>query len=375
MHKLSSQKVPFLEIGATYAELKEGFDDAYRRVMESGRVLLGDETRAFEEEFAAYSGCDHCIAVGNGLDGLELVLRAWGIGPGDEVLVPAHTFIATWLAVSSVGATPIPIEPNPHTFNIDANLLESAITSRTKAIIPVHLYGQPAEMDAVSAVANSHGLKILEDNAQSQGARYKGKRTGSLGHAAATSFYPGKNLGAFGDAGAVTTNDADLADSIRMLRNYGSKIKYQHEIFGVNSRIDELQAAFLRVKLRNLDEWNGRRAQIASLYRERFKELEPKVQVQRVPEYLEPVWHLFVITCPWRDDLQAFLAEQGIETLIHYPVPPYACPMYATYQAHKDLPLSTKLADQVLSLPIGPQMSYAQASSVADRICSYFTIK
>jgi dTDP-4-amino-4,6-dideoxygalactose transaminase len=368
-------KVPFLDIKASYLELKEELDAAYHRVMDSGWVLLGQETEAFEREFAAYCEARHCVAVGNGLDALELVLRAWEIGPEDEVIVPSHTFIATWLAVSNVGATPVPVEPDEKTYNINVELIEAAITPRTKAIIPVHLYGQPADMDPILEIAGKYGLHVLEDNAQAQGARYKGKRTGSLGHAAATSFYPGKNLGAFGDAGAVTTNDGDLADLIRMLRNYGSRTKYQHEILGVNSRIDELQAAFLRVKLRYLDECNSRRAHLAKYYRDRLKQFNPNLQFQQVPEYFEPVWHLFVITFARRDHLKAFLKERGIETLIHYPVPPYACPIYNTEQPHEKHFVSRRLADSVLSLPIGPQMSDAQASAVVDHICACLHLK
>lgn len=350
-------RVPFLDIKASYCELKDEFDAAYHRVMDSGWVLLGQETEALEREFAAYCEAKHCIAVGNGLDALQLVLRAWDIGPGDEVIVPAHTFIATWLAVSNVGATPVPVEPDERTYNIDVDRIEAAITPKTKAIIPVHLYGQPADMDPIMAIAAKHGLKVLEDNAQAQGARYKGRRTGSLGHAAATSFYPGKNLGAFGDAGAVTTNNDDLAERVRMLRNYGSRVKYQHELAGVNSRIDELQAAFLRVKLARLDEWNARRKKIAEFYLAQISHDAPQLALPYAPDWSDPVWHLFVVRHPRRDVLQKQLEAEGIQTLIHYPLPSHLSGAYKYLGMHAgSLPLCEMLSAEVLSLPIGPQM-------------------
>lgn len=358
-------KVPFLDIKASYLELKEEFDVAYHRVMDSGWVLLGKETEALEREFAAYCEAKHCIAVGNGLDALQLVLRAWDIGPGDEVIVPAHTFIATWLAVSNVGATPVPVEPDERTYNIDVSRIEAAITPTTKAIIPVHLYGQPADMGTIMAIAAKHGLKVLEDNAQAQGARYKGKRTGSLGHAAATSFYPGKNLGGFGDAGAVTTNDDDLADRVRMLRNYGAKVKYQHELAGVNSRIDELQAAFLRVKLAHLDEWNARRKEIAALYLSQLSSLNAQLILPFVPDWADPVWHLFVVRHPNRDALQKHLEDAGVQTLIHYPVPAHLSGAYKNLGIGAgSLPVAENVSSQVLSLPIGPQLGDGNSRAV-----------
>src|SRR5580765_1653123 len=259
-------KVPFLDFVGPYEELKAELDDAYFRFMRSAWYVLEREVEAFEQEFAFYCGVKHCVGVGNGLEALHLTLRAYGIGEGDEVIVPSNTYIATWLAVSYADATPVPVEPNPQTYNLNPDLIEAAVTSRTKAIMPVHLYGQPADMDPMLAIARKYGLKVIEDNAQAQGARYKGRRTGSLGDAAGNSFYPGKNLGAFGDAGAVTTDDPMLADKVRTLRNYGSKKKYYNDFKGYNSRLDELQAAFLRVKLKKLDEWNHRRRAIAQLY-------------------------------------------------------------------------------------------------------------
>lgn len=364
-------KIPFLDIHAGYLELKGEFDDAYHRVMDSGWVLLGEETGAFEAEFAAYCQAKHCVAVGNGLDALQLVLRAWDIGPGDEVIVPAHTFIATWLAVSNVGARPVPVEPDEATCNIDPERIEAAITPRTKAIIPVHLYGQPADMDRVMALAAKHGLKVLEDNAQAQGALYKGRRTGSLGHAAAASFYPGKNLGAFGDAGAVTTDDADLADRVRMLRNYGSTVKYRHELTGLNSRIDELQAAFLRVKLRHLDEWNARRKESARTYISQLSSLNAELVLPSVLPWADSVWHLFVIRHSQRDALQNHLAGQGIQTIIHYPVPPHLSGAYAGMGFERgDFPIAEKLAGEVLSLPIGPHLTSESIEAVCRAVGS-----
>lgn len=365
-------KIPFLDVKASYLELKDEFDAAYHRVMDSGWVLLGKETEELEREFAAYCEAKHCVAVGNGLDALQLVLRGWGIGPGDEVIVPAHTFIATWLAVSNVGATPVPVEPDERTYNIDVNCIEAAITPKTKAIIPVHLYGQPADMDPIMALAAKHKLNVLEDNAQAQGARYKGRRTGCLGHAAATSFYPGKNLGAFGDAGAVTTDDDDLADRVRMLRNYGSKVKYQHELAGVNSRIDELQAAFLRVKLGHLDVWNRRRKVIANAYLADLSNATTATTLPFVPEWAEPVWHLFVVRHPERDALQKRLDTHGIQTIIHYPNPPH---LSGAYRDSVDkltlLPLAEAISGDLLSLPISPHHSRNEIEYVIRRLKTY----
>lgn len=366
-------KVPFLDIKASYLELKDEFDEAYHRVMDSGWVLLGQETKALEREFAEYCEAKHCIAVGNGLDALQLVLRAWDIGPGDEVIVPAHTFIATWLAVSNVGATPVPVEPNEQTYNIDVTRIEAAITPRTKAIIPVHLYGQPADMDSIMEIAAKHGLKVLEDNAQAQGARYKGRRTGSLGHAAATSFYPGKNLGAFGDAGAITTNDGELAEKLQMLRNYGSVEKYRHDLQGVNSRIDELQAAFLRVKLSHLDEWNNRRGMLANQYFEGLK--NSGFTLPGVPDWAEAVWHLFVLRHPQRDAMQKCLLKLGIQTLVHYPTPPHLSGAYiikSRFAANfSSLPVAESISTQIFSLPISPQHSSEDVQRVISSIKSF----
>ena len=362
-------KVPFLELKPTYLELKPEFDAAYHRVMDSGWYLLGGELESFEAEFAAYCGTRYCIGVANGLDALHLIVRAYGIGPGDEVIVPSHTFIATWLAVSYAGATPVPVEPDPLTYNLDPARIEAAITSRTKAIMPVHLCGQPADMDPINALAQRHGLKVIEDSAQAQGARYKGRCTGSLGDAAGHSFYPGKNLGAFADAGAVTTNDADLADRVRTLRNYGSKQKYHYETQGLNSRLDELQAAFLRVKLRHLEEWNARRMAIAHQYLATLHPLDSGLVLPTVAPWASPVWHLFVIRHPQRDALQQHLAAKGVQTIIHYPVPPHLTDAYpAPVPA---LPIAEQLANEVLSLPIGPHLVEAQIVAVNEAVESF----
>jgi dTDP-4-amino-4,6-dideoxygalactose transaminase len=374
--------IPFLELKPTYDELKEEFDAAYHRVMDSGWYLLGNELEGFEAEFAAYCETKHCIGVANGLDALHLIVRGYGIGKGDEVIVPSHTFIATWLAVSYAGATPVPVEPDPHTYNLDPARLEAAITPRTKAIMPVHLYGQPADMDPINEIARKHGLRVIEDSAQAQGARYKGRRTGSLGDAAGHSFYPGKNLGAFADAGAITTNDPDLAARVRALRNYGSKQKYHYEAQGINSRMDELQAAFLRVKLRHLDEWNARRAVIAQQYLIDLCPLTTDLQpptsdlsLPFVPEWAFPVWHLFVIRHPRRDALQQHLADHGIQTLIHYPIPPHLSGAYSDLHpptsAPYPIPIAVQLATTVLSMPMSPHHTAEQISIVTTALRSF----
>jgi dTDP-4-amino-4,6-dideoxygalactose transaminase len=357
-------QIPFLDLKSLYSELKEELDAAYRRVMESGWYILGKEVEAFEAEFADYCTAKYCIGVANGLDALHLIIRAYGIGPDDEVIVPANTYIATWLAVTHAGATPIPVEPDEHTYNIDPEKIEQAITTRTKAILVVHLYGQPADMDQINALAQKHGLKVIEDCAQAHGARYKGRRAGSLGDAAGFSFYPGKNLGAIGDGGAVTTNDPELADRIRVLRNYGSRSKYHNEVVGYNSRLDELQAALLRVKLATLDEWNDRRRRLAAQYIQLLTG-HRKLILPHVPEWAEPVWHLLVIRHPLRDELQKTLSQAGIGTMIHYPVPPHLQPAYADLGHKKgDFPISEVIHDSILSLPMWPGMTEENVTSV-----------
>lgn len=361
-------KVPFLDLKTSHDELKIDLEAAFQRVLESGRYVMGPELDAFEAEFAHYCEVKYCIGVANGLEALHLLLRAYGIVPGDEVIVPSNTFIATWLAVSQCGATPVPVEPNIATNNIDPTLISAAITSRTRAIIPVHLYGQPADMDPINEIAASHGLVVIEDVAQAQGARYKSRRAGSLGHASGTSFYPGKNLGALGDGGAVLTNDKAIADKVRRLRNYGSTIKYQHDVIGYNSRLDELQAALLRVKLRKLDEWNCRRAKVARTFLHQL--IDCGIDLPYVPDWADPVWHLFVIRSPDREALQGFLQMRGIGTMIHYPIPPHRQECYANGD-WGGLPIAERLSLEVLSLPIYSSMNSNVVAYTVEAIKNY----
>lgn len=367
-----NRAIPFLDLKRQNSEVREALDAAYHRVMDSGCFIMGPELQAFESEFARYCGVDYCIGVGNGLDALKLLLQAYGVGPGDEVIVPSNTFIATWLAVSQVGATPVPVEPDMATHNIDVALIEEAITPHTKAIIPVHLYGQPADMDPILAIAAARGLLVIEDAAQAQGARYKGRRAGGLGHAAATSFYPGKNLGALGDGGAVLTNDDVVADRVRTLRNYGSRVKYVHEHAGVNSRLDELQAAFLREKLLVLEAWNEQRRHLAGLYSVGLQSVDG-LRLSTVEPWALPVWHLYVVATPEREALRVHLEQRGISTLIHYPKPPHLQSCYPEF-AGCDLPLACRLAEEVLSLPIYPGMTDAEVNEVVLAVRGYFAL-
>ncbi|MFW9263337.1 DegT/DnrJ/EryC1/StrS family aminotransferase [Nostoc sp. CALU 546] len=361
-------RVSFLNFEASYLELQEELDAAYQRVMKAGWYILGREVEAFEVEFAAYCQTKYCIGVGNGLDALHLILRAMNIGNGDEVIVPANTYIASWLAVSYAGATPVPVEPDEKTYNINPQLIEAAITERTKAILVVHLYGQPADMDAINTIAHRYNLKVIEDAAQAHGARFKDHRVGSLGDAAGFSFYPTKNLGAIGDGGAVTTNDVDLADKVRLLRNYGSRVKYENEIQGYNSRLDELQAAFLRVKLTKLDEWNSRRVYIAEQYLQRLVKTA-NLTLPFVPNWAESVWHLFVVRHPKRYGLEQHLRQAGIGTLIHYPIPPHLSGAYIGSGWHEgSFAIAERLAKEVLSLPLHPHLTEEQVSIIV----SYF---
>ena len=354
-------KLPFLDLGRLHQEVREDLDAAYRRVMDSGWFVMGPELEAFEAEFARYCEVKHCVGVGNGLEALHLLLQAYAVGPGDEVIVPSNTFIATWLAVSQCGATPVPVEPDPLTHNMDPARIEAALSPRTKAIIPVHLYGLPADMRAINQIAEKHGLVVIEDAAQAQGARHEGKRVGSLGHAAATSFYPGKNLGALGDGGGILTDDDAIADKVRRLRNYGSTVKYHHELAGSNSRLDEMQAAFLRVKLSALDAWNDRRRAVARRYLEGLAGTGLGLPV--IPKGMEPVWHLFVIRCAERARLQALLNERQIGTVIHYPIPPHRQACYAGF-ALCHLPVADQLASEVLSLPMAPDLRDDEVDAV-----------
>jgi dTDP-4-amino-4,6-dideoxygalactose transaminase len=361
-------KVPFFDLKAAYLELKDELGEAAERVMASGWYIMGRELEAFETEFAAYCGTAHCLGVANGLDALHLILRAYDIGAGDEVIVPSNTYIATWLAVSYAGATPVPVEPDERTYNLDPARLEEAITPRTKAVMPVHLYGQAADMDAINEISARRGLRVIEDAAQAQGARYKGRRVGSLGDSAGFSLYPGKNLGALGDAGLVMTDDGALAERVRVLRNYGSRVKYYNEEKGFNSRLDELQAALLRVKLKKLDEWNERRRRIVDLYLQGLNDA-PHLRLPYVPKWAEPVWHQFIVRSRRRDELQQYLKREGVDTLIHYPVPPHLQRAYQEMgKGSGSFPISEAIHREVLSLPIGPHLSEEEASYVVEAL-------
>jgi dTDP-4-amino-4,6-dideoxygalactose transaminase len=362
--------VPFLDLAAINAETGARLDAALTRVRTASHYVMGPELEAFESEFATYCGAEHCVGVANGLEALVLALRAAGIGPGDEVIVPSHTFIATWLAVSACGASVVPVEPVPTGFNIDPAGIEAAITPRTRAIIPVHLYGEPADMDAINTLAQKHGLFVLEDAAQAHGARFKGRRTGALGHAAAFSFYPAKNLGALGDGGAVVTGDKVLADRIRALRSYGSTERYVHPLQGGNSRLDEIQAACLRVKLPGLDAGNARRRRQATTYMEALG--STSLLLPKPEKAGEPVWHLFVVQSAERDDLQKKLATAGIATLIHYPCPPHLQGAYAALGFGRGaFPRAEKLANEVLSLPIGWDFDVAGVAQAVARLAKH----
>lgn len=360
-------KIPFLDLKASHDELRAELLEAFERVLDSGWYILGNEVKQFEQEFSEYCEAKYCVGVGNGLDALHLILRAYGIGEGDEVIVPSNTYIATWLAVSYSGAIPISVEPDENTYNVDPSLIEAAITSKTKAIIAVHLYGQPADMDAINEVANRHKIKVIEDAAQAHGATYKGRRVGSLGDAAGFSFYPGKNLGAIGDGGAVTTNDVDIADKVRILSNYGSSLKYHNEVKGFNSRLDEIQAAFLREKIKKLDQWNQRRKAIAIEYINKLGDI--KIVLPSSPDWAESVWHLFVIRYQQRNQLQKRLNDAGIGTMIHYPIPPHLQEAYIELGfISGSFPIAERIHREVLSLPIGPHLDKQQLNTVINAV-------
>ncbi len=365
-------KVAHLELKPATDELRAELDAAYHRVADSGWFLLGKELEAFEAEYAAFTGAAHCSGVANGLEALQLALMARGIGPGDEVLVPAHGYIATWLAVTHCGATPVPVECAAKTYNLSATRLAAALTPRTKAILPIHLYGLCADLTAINLFAGQHGLFVLEDGAQSHGALHHGRMSGNLGHAAAHSFYPTKNLGALSDAGAITTNDPALAERLRSLRNYGSRVRYHNEHLGLNSRLEELQAAFLRVKLPHLPAWNARRAALAARYLEKLQGVGDLV-LPSVPAGHTHVWHLFVVRTAQRDALQKHLAADEISTLIHYPIPPHLSGAYRALGYREGaFPLAERLAREVLSLPLSPHHTTEQIDHVCASIQSFF---
>jgi dTDP-4-amino-4,6-dideoxygalactose transaminase len=365
--------IQFLELGAATKELKAEIDAAVTRVVDSGWYVGGPEVAAFESDWSAYCGARHAVGVGNGLDALHLALKAVGVGPGDEVVVASNGYIATQLAVTMAGAIPVPVEPDPATHNLDPAKIEPAITSRTRAILPTHLYGQPADLDSIADVAARHGLVVIDDAAQAHGARYKGNRIGShAGRSGGTSitcwsFYPSKNLGALGDGGAVTTNDPELAAGVGRLGNYGSDIRYVNQELGVNSRLDPIHAAVLRAKLSKLDGWNARRAKIAAIYSDALA--GTGLTLPHVPDWAEPAWHLYVVQSDDRDRLAARLAEAGVQTLIHYPIPPHRQQAYAAMGLGEgSLPIAEALASKVLSLPIGPHLGQDDARRVAEAV-------
>ena len=370
---MSKVRVPFLDLAGPHAELGQRLSAATSRVVASNNFVLGPEVARFESEWAGYCGVEHAIGVGNGLDALHLILRALDVGPGDEVIVPANTFIATWLAVTMSGAVPVSVASDYETFNLNTSLIEEAVTHKTKAIIAVHLYGQPADIDALSEIATRRGIHLVEDAAQAHGATYKERRIGGHSVAAAWSFYPGKNLGALGDAGAVTTRDREIADKIRVLRNYGSRVKYEHLLPGVNSRLDEIQAAALSKKLPLLDEWNARRTSVAQAYGAALGPLvgegadDDSCQLLSIPvtrEWATPVWHLYVIRVSDRDTAMKFLSSRGIETSIHYPTRPDQQAAFNLDKTMTTAPATSDDSHQLLSLPIGPHLSRVQVAEV-----------
>ncbi|HRW04904.1 MAG TPA: DegT/DnrJ/EryC1/StrS family aminotransferase [Caldilineaceae bacterium] len=364
-------KIPFVDLKSQYLGIADEVQSAIADVLANTDFILGHAVEQFEEEFAAYCDTAYAIGVDSGYSALELIVRAYDIGPGDEVITAANTFVATVLAISNTGATPVLVDADPVTYNLDPEQLEAAITPRTKAIMPVHLYGQPVEMDPILTIARKHGLKVIEDAAQGHGGRYKGQAVGNLGDAAGFSFYPGKNLGAYGDGGAVTTNDPVLADKLRLLRNLGQRVKYNHEIKGFNRRLDTMQAAILRVKLPKLDCWNVERRRAAAEFTHRLQGLP--IRTPACPSYIEPVYHLYVIQAEDRTALQETLTEAGVATGLHYPKPVHLQPAFADlgYQPG-DFPVAEALAEKILSLPIFPELTNDAIAYITEQIRSYY---
>jgi dTDP-4-amino-4,6-dideoxygalactose transaminase len=360
-------KVPFLDLVSTFKEIEAELIQAVEGVLSGGIYVLGEEVDAFEHEWAEYCGVGNAVGVANGLDALILALKALAIGPGDEVIVPSNTYIATWLSVSAVGATIIAVDPDPATHNITAVAIEPHITQKTKAVIPVHLFGQPVDLDPIIELATKYNIFVIEDAAQAHGSKYKGKRIGGHGDIVCWSFYPGKNLGAFGDAGAITTNSLPLAEKIRTLRNYGSNEKYINTELGMNSRLDPIQAAILRVKLKKLDEWTERRKRIAQIYINNL--VSNGIQLPLSPDWADQVWHLFVIKCEERTKLRKKLEDKGISTLIHYPIPPHLQKAYS-YLSYKkgSFPIAEALSEQILSLPIGPHLTDSMLKDIIEAV-------
>ncbi|MCD6064869.1 MAG: aminotransferase [Flavipsychrobacter sp.] len=364
--------IPYLSFDKINADVKEELTPAFEKFIASNWYVLGESVSAFEQAYANFNRVEHCVGVANGLDALVIALRTLNIGPGDEVIVPSNTYIASWLAVSYVGATPVPVEPREDTYNINPDLIGEKITERTKAIMPVHLYGQSCEMNAIMAMAKNHGLFVVEDNAQAQGASFDGKFTGSFGDINGTSFYPGKNLGAYGDAGAITTNDHKLANRAKTLRNYGSQKKYYNEEKGINSRLDELQAALLSIKLKHLHAWNKERVALAALYHEQLAGIGDLILPKTIGEATH-VYHIYVVRTTRRDELQEFLQRRGVGTLIHYPLPPHLQAAYAELEYKKgQFPIAEEIANTCLSLPLYPGLSTTSLGKVAEIIKEFY---
>lgn len=364
-------QILFNDLRSIHNSIGSDIHSAIDEVLNKEWYILGNKVSVFEENFARFCQTKYCAGVGNGLDALQIILRALDIGNGDEVIVPAHTFIATWLAISHLGATPVPVDADPDTFNIDTQQIEKHISRHTKAIIAVHIYGQPANMSAIRQIADQHGLKLIEDAAQAHGAEYKGKRAGSLSDASAFSFYPGKNLGALGDGGAICTDNENLIDRVRHYRNYGSSEKYRHDYLGVNSRLDEIQAAILNVKLKHLENWNRDRVKIAAYYRDNLAPLSNFLRFQKSDDGCRSVYHQFVVLLEQRDKLKKYLADKGVQTEIHYPMPPHKQRAYANMKDLR-LPVAESIADRCLSLPIYANMKEKDTQSVVTHINSFF---
>ncbi len=367
------EPIPFLSLAPQHAIVHNAITEALKKGFEKNWYILGEEVKSFETEYARFTKVRHCVGVGNGYDALTISLRACNVGAGDEVIVPAHTYVATWLAVSNCGAVVVPVEPDPASMLIDVNRIEENITQKTKVILPVHLYGHPCDMTKIQEIAARHSLKIIEDNAQAHGAKWKEKMTGSFGAINGTSFYPTKNLGALGDGGAITTDDDAIADFVRQYRNYGFERKNYCEVAGINSRLDELQASVLSIKLKFLDQWNHERRELASQYIERLKGVgDIRLPVTR--NEAMPVYHLFVIRSAKRDKLKAYLDTRQIETMIHYPLPPHLQKPYTSLNLRtRKLPLTEEIANTSLSLPLWPGMHTSQVEYVCDRISTFFS--
>ena len=365
-------KVSYLDLKKINLTHDEELSHAFKEVLNSGWYILGDKVKQFEKEYALFNQTQYSVGVGNGLDALILALKALNVGANDEVIVPSNTYIATWLAISYVGATPVPVEPRIDTYNLNPDLIEEKISKKTKAIIPVNLYGQAAELEEICTIAKKHSLYVIEDNAQAQGAKYRGKLTGSWGHINATSFYPGKNLGALGDAGAITTEDAELDSKIRILRNYGSEKKYYNEIKGINSRLDELQAALLSVKLKYINHSNLERTQLASVYNSCLKNIGDII-TPSIAKNADSVYHIYSIRTKHRDKLQEYLNECGIGTMVHYPVPPHLQNAYKELPYKKgSFPIAEETANTCLSLPLYPGLTENDMEYIVEQIKTFY---